>query len=77
MTQRNADILPEHARHPGWVADGCPARITVTSRSRHGFACAANGEHCLPGSGCDDLRRHHARVQRIAALMEGPDEAEA
>lgn len=48
---RNAYILPDHARHPGWDADGCPLRITVTARTlltSDGFACSATGGHCLP-----------------------------
>ncbi len=65
---RNADILPEHANHPGWVADGCPARMTVTPRwgaeSRAGFACRSTGEHCLPGPKCDDRRRDWAEFER-------------
>jgi len=55
---RNADILPEHAIHPGWDADGCGLRITVTNRAirSHGFACAQTGGHCLPGERCDGWR---------------------
>lgn len=55
--QRNADILPDHASHPGWDADGCSARITVNNRTHgSGFACGATGGHCLPGSHCPSRR---------------------
>lgn len=54
----NAEILPEHAGHPGWAADGCVARMTVTASRSHGFACRVTGEHCLPGERCDRLRAH-------------------
>ena len=58
--ERNRDILPEHANHPGWHADGCPLRITVrpvwSAEARPGFACSWTGGHCVPGAMCDDRR---------------------
>ena len=60
MSQRNADILPPHANHPGWEANGCPARLTVTpswgSEAKPGFACRVSGGHCQPRDKCDAWR---------------------
>lgn len=48
----NSEILPEHANHPGWEANNCDARITVTpvwgACHSGGFACGVTGGHCLP-----------------------------
>jgi hypothetical protein len=61
MSETNSALLPEHASHPGWTADGCPLRITVTPRNggvtSHGFACEWTGGHCLPNASCDQFRR--------------------
>ena len=70
---RNSDILPDHAAHPGWEADGCIARLTVTPRNIEfspGFACAATGGHCLPGANCDERRAYHKKVQAQQSLFE-------
>ena len=52
----NRDILPKHHEHPGWDAEDCPLRITVTAdrygTSSDGFACSWSGGHCLPGDHC-------------------------
>lgn len=60
MSETNCALLPKHAEHPGWVADGCPLRITVTPRNggvtSHGFACDWTGGHCLPSQDCDNRR---------------------
>jgi hypothetical protein len=61
---RNHEISPAHANHPGWDADGCPLRLTVTPKwsvpAAPGFACSWTGGHCLPGERCD-ARRESAR----------------
>lgn len=66
---RNAQILPPHAQHPGWDADGCPLRIVVTPRggghNSHGFACGYTGGHCLPGDKCDGFRASEGRHQWV------------
>jgi hypothetical protein len=53
---KNADILPCHSEHPGWDAEDCPLRITVTASrygtSSDGFACSMSGGHCLPSEVC-------------------------
>ena len=68
---RNADLQAVHASHPGWTADGCPARMAVTQRSGWGvtgggFACMSTGEHCLPGKGCDAKRTDWAEFLKQA-----------
>ena len=61
MGERNNDILPQHADHPGWDADGCQLRMTVTPRNGgvvgHGFACDWTGGHCLPSAACETYRK--------------------
>lgn len=62
---RNINLAPEHARHPGWDADGCHLRYVVTSRGpwgqidRAGFGCEVTGGHCLPCDRCDKLREKY------------------
>lgn len=60
MSQSNAELVPEHASHPGWTADGCELRMTVTPRNggvtSAGFACSWTGGHCMPGSACEGYR---------------------
>jgi hypothetical protein len=65
-----------YANHPGFVAEGCPIRYTVTPRNSYGvqvgggFGCHMTGGHCLPGEHCDK-RRADAKLQdERAALFE-------
>jgi hypothetical protein len=50
-------LIPEggtnpYVNHPGWTADSCGLRITVTGNNNGsisgGFACSMSGGHCLP-----------------------------
>lgn len=63
--QRNAEILPPHAAHPGWDAEDCFLRIIVTPRwgapVAPGFACGWTGGHCLPCDRCPERRRQAAQ----------------
>ena len=65
MSQSNAELVPEHASHPGWIADGCELRMTVTPRNggvtSAGFACSWTGGHCLPGGACEGYRAEAGR----------------
>ena len=52
-------VVPEkgdHADHPGHTATDCQARMTVNAHrygtSHNGYACLANGGHCLPSPKC-------------------------
>lgn len=71
---RNQDILPEHANHPGWSADGCAARIVVSPRGGSpnggGFACGVTGGHCLPGEKCDARRVSWMEFEAQEAMVE-------
>jgi hypothetical protein len=72
----NERLIPEggknpYADHPGFTADGCPLRYTVTQRGayggvRGGFGCEMTGGHCLPGEHCAKRREDAARQEAFA-----------
>ena len=70
-------LLPKNGvdpyeNHPGFVADACPIRMTITRRNgsfiQGGFSCEVTGGHCLPGEFCDS-RRETARHQDEMAVL--------
>ena len=75
----NELLIPEggtnpYAEHPGFVANDCPIRYTVTQRGPYGgvkggFGCEMTGGHCLPGEHCAKLRADACRQCELAALV--------
>lgn len=65
-----------YADHPGFGADGCGLRITITPRDSWGrqagggFACSMTGGHCLPSEQCAQWRAEAAEQDRVQALLE-------
>lgn len=73
-------LIPEggdnpYADHPGFVADACPIRYTVTPRNAWGvqmgggFGCEITGGHCLPGEHCEARRARAKQQDELAAAI--------
>ena len=75
----NERIIPEggknpYADHPGFVADGCTERMTITRSGawggvQGGFACRVTGGHCLPCDKCDDRRATGVEFDKRQAMF--------
>lgn len=74
-------IIPEggtnpYASHPGFEAEGCKLRTTVTDDNmgsiRGGFSCYHTGGHCLPHDkeACEKRRKSFDARKEFNQLME-------
>jgi len=67
--------MSEYPRHPGYRAEGCALRLTVShirsDGSGGGYGCSYTGGHCVPDEKCDKRREYAAKEKREDAIYVG------